>query len=57
MPEIEEVDIHCDEANLASAAIPRRLGFRLAQIVDDEVDAPAESGRTMKWVMSRVDWG
>jgi RimJ/RimL family protein N-acetyltransferase len=56
MPEIEEVDIHCDEANLASAVIPRRLGFRLAQIVD-EVDAPADSGRTMKWVMSRVDWG
>src|SRR6202034_2187977 len=26
MSEIEEVHIHCDEANVASAAVPRRLG-------------------------------
>jgi len=40
MPGIEEVHIHCDEANVASAAVPNRLGFSLAKIVDDEVDAP-----------------
>jgi RimJ/RimL family protein N-acetyltransferase len=56
MPEIEEVHIHCDEANVASAAVPDRLGFRLAQIVEDEVDAPAEVGRSMEWVMSRSNW-
>ena len=56
MPGIEEVHIHCDEANVASAAVPDRLGFRLAQIVEDEVDAPAEVGRSMEWVMSRSNW-
>jgi RimJ/RimL family protein N-acetyltransferase len=56
MPGIEEVHIHCDEANGASAAVPNRLGFRLAKIVDDEVDAPAEVGRSMEWVMSRANW-
>jgi RimJ/RimL family protein N-acetyltransferase len=56
MPEIEEVHIHCDEANVASAAVPHRLGFRLARVVDDEVTAPAEVGRRMEWVMGRQDW-
>lgn len=32
VPGIEQVEIHCDPRNLASAAVPRRLGFRL---VDD----------------------
>lgn len=55
-PEIEEVHIHCDQANQASAAIPQRLGFRLARIVEDEIHAPAEVGRSMEWVMTRNDW-
>ena len=29
---IERVEIHCDEANLRSAAVPRRLGYTLAEI-------------------------
>ena len=53
---IEAVHIHCDEANLASAAVARRIGYRLARVVDDEVSAPAETGRTMDWVMTRADW-
>ncbi len=56
MSEIYEVHIHCDVANVASAAIPRRLGYRLERIVDDEAHAPAEIGRSMEWVMSRTDW-
>jgi RimJ/RimL family protein N-acetyltransferase len=56
MPGIEEVHIRCDETNVASAAVPNRLGFRLAKIVDDEVEAPAEVGRSMEWVMSRANW-
>jgi RimJ/RimL family protein N-acetyltransferase len=56
MSGIEEVHIHCDEANMVSAAVPNRLGFRLPKIVDDEVDAPAEVGRSMEWVMSRANW-
>ena len=56
MPGIEEVHIHCDEANVASAAVPRRLGFRLLRTVEDEVHAPAEIGRSMEWAMSTEDW-
>lgn len=53
---IEEVHIRCDAANFASAAVPRRLGFRLAQTVDHEIHAPGEIGRSMEWVVSRPDW-
>jgi RimJ/RimL family protein N-acetyltransferase len=56
MPGIEEVHIHCDEANVASAAVPRRLGYRLSRIVDNKAHAPAEIGRSMEWVVSRTDW-
>jgi RimJ/RimL family protein N-acetyltransferase len=37
LPDIDRLTIHCDERNVASAAIPRRLGFRLA-------DSPEPSG-------------
>ena len=33
---ISRITIHCDERNAASAAIPRRLGFRLAAVVAEE---------------------
>jgi RimJ/RimL family protein N-acetyltransferase len=56
MPGIEEVHIHCDEANVASAAVPRRLRFRLLRTFEDEVHAPAEIGRSMEWAMSAEDW-
>ena len=53
---IEEVHIHCDVANIASAAVPRRLGFHLRRTVDDEIDAPGEIGRSMEWVVTRPYW-
>jgi len=56
LPEIDEVHIHCDEANVASAAVPRRLGFRLIRTLADEVTAPGEIGRSMEWVTTRVEW-
>lgn len=56
IPEIEQVHIRCDEANAASAGVPRRLGFHLIQVVDDEVTAPAETGRTMDWAIRRGEW-
>jgi hypothetical protein len=40
----------------ASAAVPRRLGFRLRRSVDDEVEAPGEIGRSMEWVVTRPSW-
>ncbi|HSO95431.1 MAG TPA: GNAT family N-acetyltransferase [Acidimicrobiia bacterium] len=47
---IDRVEIHCDEANVRSAGVPRRLGYRLDRIDDDEVITPGEVGRSMIWV-------
>ena len=48
---IERVEIHCDEANVRSAAVPRRLGYRLDRIVDSpRPQAPADTGRDLIWV-------
>jgi RimJ/RimL family protein N-acetyltransferase len=44
------VEIHCDEANAASAAIPRKLGYLLDRIEAHEREAPGERGRRMIWV-------
>jgi RimJ/RimL family protein N-acetyltransferase len=56
VPGIEEVHIHCDEANVASAGVPRRLGFRLFRTVEDNVEAPAEIGRSMEWAITAAQW-
>jgi RimJ/RimL family protein N-acetyltransferase len=50
LPGVKRVEIHCDEANVASAAIPRKLGYRLDRIDDHEPEAPGETGRRMIWV-------
>jgi RimJ/RimL family protein N-acetyltransferase len=50
LPGIDRVEIHCDEANVASAAVARRLGYALDRIDDHTVDSPAQTGRFMIWV-------
>ena len=50
LPDVDRVEIHCDEANTRSAAVPARLGYRLDRVEDDGVQAPAELGRGMVWV-------
>ena len=50
------VRITCDEANVRSAAVPERLGFALAEVRDDERDAPADTGRTMVWTLEAGRW-
>jgi RimJ/RimL family protein N-acetyltransferase len=47
---VSRVEIHCDEANLRSAAVARRLGYRLDRIEPDLVSAPGDLGRSMIWV-------
>jgi RimJ/RimL family protein N-acetyltransferase len=44
------VEIHCDEANTASAAIPHKLGYRLDRVEAHEREAPGERGQRMIWV-------
>ncbi len=53
LPDIDRIEIHCDEANLASAAVARKSGFRLERIESAEIKAPNEVGRCMIWVMRR----
>jgi RimJ/RimL family protein N-acetyltransferase len=54
-PDIERLEIHMDQANLASAAVPAKLGFRLEREDDREVLAVGESGRGFVWVLTRPD--
>jgi RimJ/RimL family protein N-acetyltransferase len=55
-PGIERVLIYCDEANDASAAIPRRLGYRLDRVVAVPPEATAETGRQLEWVTRPAEW-
>ena len=62
LPGVTRAEIHCDEANQASAAIPRKLGYRLDRIDPHELEAPGEVGRRMVWVTESPvnpgsDWG
>ena len=50
LPGVTRVEIHCDEANQASAAIPRKLGYRLDRIDPHQPESPGEQGRRMVWV-------
>jgi RimJ/RimL family protein N-acetyltransferase len=50
LPGIRHVEIHCDEANVASAAIPRKLGYRLDRTEPHEPEAPGERGRRLIWI-------
>ena len=47
---IDRMIIVCDEANVRSAAIPKRLGYTLARVETRPPEAPGESGRTQIWI-------
>ena len=50
LPDVTRVEIHTDEANLPSSAIPHRLGFRLDRVDRVEARTPAETGRLQVWI-------
>jgi RimJ/RimL family protein N-acetyltransferase len=52
----DAVRITCDEANVRSAAVPERLGFAHLDTIDEERSAPADTNRTMVWVMTKQRW-
>ena len=53
---VQRMEIQCDEANAASAAVPPRLGYRLAGRVPHAVEAPGETGTRLMWVLYRREW-
>jgi RimJ/RimL family protein N-acetyltransferase len=53
LSDVVRVEICTDEANAISAAIPRRLGYRLDRVDELPPEAPAHSGRQQIWVMER----
>jgi RimJ/RimL family protein N-acetyltransferase len=57
LPGVRQVQIHCDEANVASAAIPRKIGYRLDRVEAHEPEAPGERGRRLIWVWDRPGRG
>jgi RimJ/RimL family protein N-acetyltransferase len=42
--------VYTDEANVRSAAIPKRLGYALLKVEVNAPTAPGETGRTQVWV-------
>jgi hypothetical protein len=57
LPGVDRVEIHSDKANVRSAAVPRRLGYRLDRVEPRPVSAPAESGLLMVWTKSSTAEG
>jgi ribosomal-protein-serine acetyltransferase len=55
-PDVNGVEIHHDKANLASAAVPRKLGFRLIGETADLKLSPAEVGIDCAWRIERDGW-
>ncbi len=53
LDDIDEVLIRMDMANVASAAIPPKLGFRLEGEEDREILAKGHTGRGYVWVIDR----
>lgn len=53
---IERVEIHHDKANVASAGVPRRLGFTFADETPDSITSPGEIGVDCRWIMRREVW-
>jgi RimJ/RimL family protein N-acetyltransferase len=47
---VDRLEIHTDEANVRSAAIPVKLGYRLDRVDIREPQAPGETGRLQIWV-------
>jgi RimJ/RimL family protein N-acetyltransferase len=54
LPEITAVEIHHDKANLASAGVARRAGYRFLGERPDMPEAPAEVGVDCVWRIERA---
>ena len=55
-PATFRVEIRCDPANSASAAVAAKLGYSLDARVPVEVEAAAQTGTQLVWAVSRTTW-
>ena len=56
LPDVDRVEIRCDPANVASAGVPRRLGFRYVGTLEKNATTPTGEPRdTMVWEMTRAE--
>ncbi len=55
-PSTFRVEIRCDPANVASAAVAAKLGFSLDARVAAEVEAEAQTGVQEVWATTRTTW-
>jgi RimJ/RimL family protein N-acetyltransferase len=51
---VHRVEIHCDAANLRSAAVPAKLGYRLDRTEPRPPTTPGETRDQMVWVSERA---
>jgi ribosomal-protein-serine acetyltransferase len=56
VPGIEHVEIHHDKANVASAAVPRGLGYAFVDETTDSITSPGEVGIDCRWRIDRHEW-
>jgi ribosomal-protein-serine acetyltransferase len=55
-PSIDRVEIHHDEANVASSGVPKALGYTLIGAEPHAIEAPAETGVHLIWRVTRAEW-
>ena len=53
LPDVNRAEIHMDQANAASAAIPPTLGYRLDREEERERLAAGHTGRGFVWILIR----
>jgi RimJ/RimL family protein N-acetyltransferase len=56
LAEIDHVEIHHDEANLASGRVPARLGFSRTATFAQKPTAPGEIGVEVRWRLNESDF-
>ena len=54
LPGVDHVEIHHDEANLASRAVAAVLGFELVDRIEKTPAAPLETGTDLVWRLGRA---
>lgn len=55
VPGVERVRIRCEEANVASARVPAKLGYSFVALEVPD-DGPCSGRSTQTWMVERADW-